>query len=237
MDKVGDRMTPIWLEPMTRWEAFGTIKESVMRGAGPVAFLGLGESQKCHMLASVLYPLERNCLYITSGDVQARRIYDDLSFFYPGKVVYLPEREMLLYDVAARSLEITQQRIGVLEKLLLEKDVIVVASVEALMSLQTPPQIFKDNILTIKTGDVLSLTRLASRLVQMGYERVSAVEGKGQFSIRGGILDIFPLTADDPYRIEFFDDEVDSIRTFDVLSQRSIENCSEAIISPRYRFI
>ncbi|WP_252228654.1 transcription-repair coupling factor [Caldicoprobacter algeriensis] len=232
MDKVGGRMTPIWLEPMTRWEAFGTIKESVMRGAGPVAFLGLGESQKCHMLASVLYPLERNCLYITSGDVQARRIYEDLSFFYPGKVVYLPEREMLLYDVAARSLEITQRRVGVLEKLLLEKDVIVVASIEALMSLQTPPQIFKDNILTIKTGDVLSLTRIASRLVQMGYERVSAVEGKGQFSIRGGILDIFPLTADDPYRIEFFDDEVDSIRTFDVLSQRSIENCSEAIISP-----
>jgi len=232
MDKDGDKMTMIWLEPMARWEAFDTIKDSVMKGAGPVAFLGLGESQKCHMLASMLYPLERQCLYITSGDAQARRIYEDLSFFYPGRVMYLPEREMMLYDVAARSLEITERRVGVLERLLLERGIIVVASIEALMSLQTPPQIFKDNILTIKVGDVLSLTSLVSRLVQMGYERVPAVEGRGQFSIRGGILDIFPLTAYDPYRIEFFDDEVDSIRTFDVLSQRSIENRSEAIISP-----
>ena len=72
MDKDGDKMTMIWLEPMARWEAFDTIKDSVMKGAGPVAFLGLGESQKCHMLASMLYPLERQCLYITSGDAQAR---------------------------------------------------------------------------------------------------------------------------------------------------------------------
>lgn len=237
MGEVGDRMTPIWLEPMTRWETFDTVKEVVMKGASRVAFLGLGDSQKCHMLASMLYPLKGNCLYITSGDVQAKRIYEDLSFFYPGKVVYLPEREMLLYDVAARSLEITQQRIEVLEKLLLGKDVIVVASVEALLSLQTPPHIFKDAILIIKVGDIVSLSWLAGRLVQMGYERVPAVEGKGQFSVRGGILDIFPLTADDPYRIEFFDEEVDSIRTFDLLSQRSIENRSEVIVSPARELI
>lgn len=217
---------------MAKWQAFDNIKESAMKGAGSVVFLGLGESQKCHMLASMLYPLERHCLYITSNDIQARRIYEDLSFFYPNKVMHLPEREMLLYDVAARSPEITERRVGVLERLLLEKGLIVVASIEALMSLQTPPQIFKDHILTVNVGDVLSLTQLGSKLVQMGYERVPAVEGKGQFSIRGGILDIYPLTADDPYRIEFFDDEVDSIRTFDVLSQRSIENCSQAIISP-----
>lgn len=131
-----------------------------------------------------------------------------------------PEREVLLYNVAAQSTEITEQRLKVLEGLLLKQNMIIVASIEAVLSLQSPPQIFKDSIFSIRVGDIVPLMQLADKLVQMGYERVAAIEGKSQFSIRGGILDVFPLTSDNPYRIEFFDDEVDSIRTFDVSSQK-----------------
>ena len=143
-----------------------------------------------------------------------------------------PEREVLLYNVAAQSTEITEQRLQVIEALLLKQNVIVVASIQAVLALQCPPQVFKDNIFTLKVGDIAPLEQLSEKLVRMGYERVSAVEGKGQFSVRGGILDVFPLTSDDPYRIEFFDDEVDSIRIFDVSSQRSVEKVENATISP-----
>lgn len=226
-------MTPLWLEPMDRWTEFRRLKEMVYKeDTGSVELVGLNQSQKCHMLASVLYPLERSCLYITSGDAEARRIQEDLLFFYPEKVMLFPEREVLLYNVAAQSTEITEQRLQVIEALLLKQNVIVVASIQAVLALQCPPQVFKDNIFTLKVGDIAPLEQLSEKLVRMGYERVSAVEGKGQFSVRGGILDVFPLTSDDPYRIEFFDDEVDSIRIFDVSSQRSVEKVENATISP-----
>ena len=197
-------MTPLWLEPMDRWTEFRRLKEMVYKeDTGSVELVGLNQSQKCHMLASVLYPLERSCLYITSGDAEARRIQEDLLFFYPEKVMLFPEREVLLYNVAAQSTEITEQRLQVIEALLLKQNVIVVASIQAVLALQCPPQVFKDNIFTLKVGDIAPLEQLSEKLVRMGYERVSAVEGKGQFSVRGGILDVFPLTSDDPYRIEF----------------------------------
>jgi len=168
MDEVGDRMTPIWLEPMTRWEDFHSIKDSVFKGGMMTALWGLGEAQKCHMLSSMLYPLERSCLYITGSDAQARRIQEDLSFFYPGKVMYFPEREVLLYDMAARSMEIDEQRIRALEALVFNNKIIVVASVEAVLSLQTPVQVFKDNLLTVNTGDVVPLTQIVKKTGRNG---------------------------------------------------------------------
>jgi transcription-repair coupling factor (superfamily II helicase) len=230
-------MTPFWLEPMVRWAGFSKLKDSICRKTWSAELVGLNQSQKCHMLACMLYPLDRSCLYITGSHAEARKIQEDLLFFYPENVMLFPEREVLLYNVAAQSTEITEQRLKVLEGLLLKQNMIIVASIEAVLSLQSPPQIFKDSIFSIRVGDIVPLMQLADKLVQMGYERVAAIEGKSQFSIRGGILDVFPLTSDNPYRIEFFDDEVDSIRTFDVSSQRSVKNESEAIISPARELI
>ena len=237
MNRVGDRMTPVWLEPMARWADFRRLKDAVHKNTRSVEIIGLSQSQKCHMLACMLYPLKRSCLYITSSHAEARRVQEDLLFFYPDNVVLFPEREVLLYNVAARSTEITEQRLRVLENLLLKRNMIVVASIEAVFMLQSSPQIFRNNIFSISVGDIVPLMQLAEKLVQMGYERVSSVEGKGQFSVRGGILDVFPLTSDNPYRIEFFDDEVDSIRVFDVSSQRSVKNEREATISPARELI
>jgi transcription-repair coupling factor (superfamily II helicase) len=220
-----------------RWEQFQKLKRTIDKSSKSTAVFGLTDSQKCHMTASVLYPMEYSCLYITSSDTQARRVQEDLAFFYPDRVMLFPEREVMLYSIAARSMDVIEQRLRVLEGLVLNRNMIIVASIEALLSMQTPPSIFYEAIFTLRVGDYIPLTLLTKKLVQMGYERVFTVEGKGQFSIRGGILDVFPLTVDEPYRIEFFGDEIDSIRSFDIVSQRSITKGAEIVISPARELI
>jgi len=225
-------MDPVWLSSMLRWNEFVKFRESVRGGKKPASVFGLSESQKLHMLSSLIYPLEDQCLYITYSEEQARKVYEDLSFFYPGQVLLFPKREILFYKVEAHSIEVLTERLKVLEKLACGEPVIVVASVEAVLFLQTSLNVFKEHLFELRVGDVTSVEELAQRLIQMGYEKVDVVEGPGQFALRGGIFDIFPLTSDRPYRVEFFDEEVDSIRFFDPISQRSIEKTDVLHISP-----
>ena len=230
-------MIPIWLDPMTRWGEFNKLKESVRIHRDPSIVFGLSESQKSHLVSSLVYPLEGQCLYIAYNDAYAARIYEDLVLFYPDKVVLFPPRENFFYRVEAHSLENAGLRLHVMEQLALGKELIVVASIDALLSSLTPFEIFKENMFTLKVGDEIPLNELSARLVAMGYERVAVVEGKGQFSVRGAIFDVFPLGSENPVRIEFFDEEVDSIRTFDPLSQRSIEKIMEISVSPARELI
>ncbi len=222
---------PIWLAPMTAWEQFHRLKESVgLRGYTSVT--GLSESQKCHFVASMLYPLSQCCLFVTHNALQARSLYDDLRFFYPENCLLFPAREIVLYNTAAHSHEALEQRLKVLTDLSLGKKRIIIASVDALLLPLPPLELFLESLLPMKTGEVMSPRALSEKAVDLGYERVATVEGKGQFSLRGGIFDIFPLTEDDPWRIEFFDEEVDSIRSFDPASQRSKEKVLEMTLTP-----
>lgn len=225
-------MDPVWLSSMLRWNEFVKLKESIRGGKKPASVFGLSESQKLHMLSSLIYPLEGQCLYITYNEEQARRAYEDLSFFYPEQVLLFPKREIFFYKVEAHSTEVLMQRLRVLEKLACGEPVIIVASIEAVLFLQTSLNIFKKYLLELRVGDETSILELTQRLIQMGYEKVEVVEGPGQFGLRGGIFDIFPLASDRPYRVEFFDEEVDSIRFFDPISQRSIEKTEVLSISP-----
>ena len=115
--------------------------------------------------------------------------------------------------------------------------VITVTSAEAILRKYIPKKVLIDNIITYKVGDVVDIEKLTNTLVNLGYERVSKIEGFGQFSIRGGIIDIFSLEYTNPIRMELFDDEVDSIRTFDVFSQMSIEKIKKVVITPSREFI
>ena len=225
-------MDPVWLSSMLRWNEFVKLKESIRGGKKPASVFGLSESQKLHMLSSLIYPLEGQCLYITYNEEQARRAYEDLSFFYPEQVLLFPKREIFFYKVEAHSTEVLMQRLRVLEKLACGEPVIIVASIEAVLFLQTSLNIFKKYLLELRVGDETSILELTQGLIQMGYEKVEVVEGPGQFGLRGGIFDIFPLASDRPYRVEFFDEEVDSIRFFDPISQRSIEKTEVLSISP-----
>ncbi len=200
---------------------------------GTEAFLsGLSDSQKRHLAYLVAKEAGLQGVYVAWNEMQARQAYGDFSFLTGDKAVYLSNREIMLYDVEARSYEQTYGRITALARILKKDYRFIVTSVEALMQFYMPPKNFEASILTLKPGDSLPGGELERKLLEMGYERVEQVEGKGQFALRGGILDIFPVNAENPCRIEFFDIEIDSMRWFSTDTQRSTGHCDALVLYP-----
>ena len=170
-------------------------------------------------------------LAVTYDDSRAKEIYEDFRNF-TDKVWLYPARDLLFYSADIHGNLLTRQRIEVLKRLLTEPGGVVVTTVDGLMDHLLPLSLLKSRTISIQCGQTLDLEELKSQLAAVGYERMAQVDGMGQFSIRGGIVDIFPLTEETPIRIELWDDEVDSIRSFDVESQRSVEELSQAVIYP-----
>lgn len=150
---------------------------------------------------------------------------------------YYPAEERIPFEVFAKSKDIEGQRAEVLTRLANGENIIVFASIQAIRRKLSPKKEYQENILEIKIGDILQLTDLTSHLVQGGFERRDIVIKRGDFSIRGGIIDIFPVNYDNPLRIELFDDEVDSIRSFDLITQKSLEKTKEILIGPVREFL
>ncbi|MGI6526734.1 MAG: transcription-repair coupling factor [Caldicoprobacterales bacterium] len=225
-------MNPIWLKPMERWPQFQKIRESVQTMKGITSFTGVIDAQKCHLTASMLYPWDRTCIFITYDELQANRLLDDMRLFCPDRLVLFPAGEIMLYHAAAHSREVTGRRLSVLERLAAGEKLVVITSVDALLQPSLPFSVFSDSMLEVVEGEEYSLTDLAAKAIQLGYDRIDTIEGPGQFCVRGSIFDIFPLTAEKPYRIDFFDEFVDSIRTFDLMSQRSENRLASVRIPP-----
>ena len=162
-------------------------------------------------------------LVLTDDDNAANCFAADLRGFSEREVVVLPPRELVMADVAGVSRGYEQARLAALDTL--SGACFAVASVQAAAQRTMPPALLASSIVTLKAGEEAPLDELTHRLTDAGYERCSQVEGMGQFSVRGGILDVFPPQAEHPYRVEFWDDEIDSISTFDVGSQRRLEQC------------
>ena len=230
--KVVDRMEPIWFKPMEAWPQFQKLKKAVRTAKGITLINGMSEVQKCHFLASLLYPPDRTGILITYDEMQAGQLLDDMEFFFPGQAVLFPPREIMLYHTAARSREIMGQRISVMERLAAGEKLMVVAPVDSLLVPDIPPDVFRQSQFQVTEGEECSPGQLSRKAVQMGYERTSTVEGPGQFSLRGSIFDIYPLSSEKPFRIDFFDEFVDSIRSFDPVSQRSEERVEMVTVSP-----
>ena len=138
----------------------------------------------------------------------------------------------MLYHAAALSRQVTGRRLSVLDRLAAGEKLIVITTVDALLQPNLPLEVFSSSIMEIAEGEEYSLADLTTKAIQLGYERTEAIEGPGQFSLRGSIFDIFPLTADKPYRIDFFDIFVDSIRSFDLMTQRSEDRIDSIRIPP-----
>ncbi|MCF8566303.1 transcription-repair coupling factor [Alicyclobacillus tolerans] len=180
---------------------------------------------------------QSSLLIVTYSTNQAEVVYEDLKEFLPDrKVLLFPERELSVVDVIAYSRDVIAERLRVLSELSQGVPAVVVATVASVLQAVSAKQYFKNSILYFKVGEETVLQDQVVRLVQNGYERVDMVESQGQFSVRGGILDVFPLTEDNPIRIELFDTEIDSIRTFDVSSQRSLEKKESVAIVPALDF-
>ena len=216
--------------PLPELKEYMDTKEDLCRGRGPVSVSGGTDSQKVHQMAELGrdFPLT---VVIAPNDARARDIYDDYRCF-DREVFLYPARDLLFYSADVQGSLLTRQRMTVLKQLLEEGRGIIVTTVDACMDHLMPLSALADSVISLEEGQELSLDELKERLVYLGYERCGQVETAGQFCVRGGILDIFPLTEENPVRIELWGDEIDSIRSFDAESQRSVERLERVRLYP-----
>ena len=215
---------------------FKDIIKGIEKKRIPVGIFGLSESSRSFIMCGVYEELDKPFIIFTHSDVEARNIYEDLSL-YTTSVYFLPTREVVFYNIDAISGDLRWERLKVIREILSPGKKIIVASVEALAANYIPVNLYKEYTFNISVGEINNFEELNIKLLQSGYQRVDLVEGRGEFSIRGGILDIFPPISTEPYRIELFGDEVDSIRSFNIESQRSIDKVNNIEIFPAKEII
>ncbi|MBN2898926.1 MAG: transcription-repair coupling factor [Clostridia bacterium] len=211
--------------------AYKNIIRSVEEGHNPIYITGL-ELSAAALVADVLCTENGSAnIIVTATEHEAKRIVGDLEVI-ASNVYHLPVKEVVFFHSFAHSNEILHERLSIIHKLLSGEQMTLVASVESLSSRQMDRQVFEKKAMTLSIGDVYDLEPLITEFLRLGYERVDRVEGKGMFSLRGGILDYYSPQMDEPRRIEFFDDEIDSIRTFDPVLQTSLEKVTETAVLP-----
>lgn len=186
------------------------------------------------MMAALRRETGRPVLVVTHNLQEAQQIYDDCAEFLPNdQVLLFPEREVALLDVLAYSPEVAAQRMQVLFQLAKGAAPLLIAPARSVDQPLPDIEIFKQFCLNLRVGDSLDREELVERLAQAGYERADMVEARGEFAVRGGIVDVFPLVGERAFRIEFFDDEIDAIRVFDPETQRSVDKIESCEIGPR----
>lgn len=218
-----------FLQPLYNLADFEDIKKQIQK-QGIVSVSGCLDSQKAHFTDGLAreFPFR---LIIVENDLKAKGFYEDYRMYDPEVLLY-PARDLIFYQADIHGNLITRQRIQVLKALLEREKVTVIASIDSCLDYLIPLEEWKRRVIHLKNDSELDLNEMKSRMVELGYERTVQVEVPGQFSIRGGIMDVYPLTEENPWRIELWGDEIDSIRSFDVQSQRSIENLDEIFIYP-----
>ncbi|OUN70396.1 transcription-repair coupling factor [Drancourtella sp. An57] len=219
-------------EPLLELAEFETIQKTKYRGKGMIQIAGSTGSQKSH-LAYALSGDGRRILYILADEEKAKEVLEEYQFL-DGEVLFYPAKDFLFYRADIRGKYLVKQRMEVFRALKEEENVTVITTIGALMDGVRPPLKIDEEVFSVRTGETSDLEELVQRLSAMGYDREVQIEGPGQFAVRGGIVDIFPLTEEMPVRIEFWDDEIDSIRTFDAQTQRSIENREEITVYPAW---
>ncbi len=230
-------MKDVLLYPLQNLNEYKEVISYIEESDGAALVNGLLPMQKPHIAYSVFKELKKQILFIANSDLEAKKVYEDLDGYIKGKVEYLSSQDIYFYHLDAKDRSEEAKKLKTLFKLAKGEKVIVVTSAEAILRKYIPKKVLIDNVITYKVGDTVDIEKLTNTLVNLGYERVSKIEGFGQFSIRGGIIDIFSLEYTNPIRMELFDDEVDSIRTFDVFSQMSIEKIKKIVITPSREFI
>ena len=206
---------------------------------GPIAISGLVDVEKLHVLAAIFNETKRPMVLVTYNEIQARKLYQDLKKLIK-QTYFFPKKEITSYDYVAQSKEIEYKRIDVLNKMYLSKQqkepIIIVTTIEAVMQKMIAKDTLYQNVIDFEVGKTYLLDEIKEKLVGLGYERSDLIENKGQFSIRGGIVDV-GLSEKIGVRIEFWGDEVDSIRFFQISSQRSTEMLKEITIFPAHELI
>ena len=226
-----------FINPLLEIEEYRQALSSARGYTRPVNIVGPSESQKAHFCYALCSHSGQKGIYVAFNEMQARKLFEDFTFFMGEEVLFYPTKEIMLYDVEAKSNEAVYQRLMVLDRILRGEFKLIVTSVEALSHKLVQPQLLQQSVIEIDSGSRIDLEELVRRLVMMAYERVESVERHGQFAIRGGIVDIFSIDADNAVRLELFGDEIDSLRFFDVNTQRSTGRAEQVRIIPAREII
>ena len=214
---------------------FKDFLKNIENKKSPVEISGISCVPESLIISAVLENIKRPILLLTYNEIDAQKLVSDLKFF-TDKVSYLPKKEIIIYDYVAESKNLPYERIDVLNKIYKNQTGIIVTSVEAVKQKIISKKTLYKNVLNFKIGDICDLEELKQKLVNLGYERFELIDGRGEFAIRGGIIDI--ATSDTQgIRIELWGDEVDSIRSFNIISQRSVENLDSAEIFPAHEYV
>ncbi len=200
-------------------------------GNTPISVCGVVDTARAQLISALAAHHGGNTLVVTYSDMESRAVADNLRL-YTDRVAVFPSKEYIFYDIETANRTDSNVRLSVLDKIINDEDIIVVASVEALLAYTAESEQFKKGIINFRTGDIYEIWELSEKLVSIGYKRVDMIEGTGQFAVRGGIVDIYSPGIAMPVRIEFWDDEIDSIRVFDADTQRTIENTDSARAIP-----
>ena len=219
-------------EPLQELEEFQKIQQALKKQS--IQVTGCIDAQKAHFIYAA--GAAKKKLIVTYSELRAKELCENYRLF-DKNVLFYPAKDLIFYSADVQSNLLVQQRIRVLQKLMEEEEVTIVTTMGGIMDHLLPPEVFQKQVETVESDSEFDMELWKKKLTAMGYERVGQVEGSGQFAVRGGILDIFPLTEENPVRIELWGDEIDSIRSFDVESQRSIENLDRIRIYPAGEFI
>lgn len=221
------------LAPLGELADFQEIRRAVKKGKGILQIAGCVNTQKTHLMYALGDGFEYRVIAFSSEE-KAKKAYEEYRIFTDQVYLY-PARDLLFYHADIKGKTLTDQRMEVLRALIEKKEqesITVITTMDAFLDGLPRPEEIRNQKITIDTDSTLDLTGLERELAELGYERESQIEGPGQFAVRGGIIDVFPLTEELPVRIELWGDEIDSIRSFDVESQRSVENLDGITIYP-----
>ncbi len=221
--------------PMKELGGFGDLQRALSRNRGMIQVKGCIDSQKAQFIDSLSLSCPMRCI-VAANELRAKEICENYKLF-DRNVMHFPAKDFIFFQADVRSGHLVRERIRVLKALDEGSVTTLVTTATAFMNRMMPFDLWKEEVRKVRVGDVFDLDEWKEKLVRLGYERTAQVEACGQFAVRGGIIDIFPMTEEVPFRIELWGDEVDSIRSVDAASQRSIENLEEVLIYPACELI
>ena len=219
-----------YLEKLKEFERAAGALEN---GAKSVYISEAAKSAYADIINAFMRRCGKNALVVTENMYEARILKDDLDFYFgEGTAVVFPAKDYIFHNIETSAAQIVQARLGVIESVMSGNAKIIIAPSDAVMQYTIPRNMYEKYRITFRIGETVEQSSLSEKLTIMGYSRSDAVEGVGQFCIRGGILDVFPPSSKNPIRIEFFDDEVDTVRYFDAQSQLTISQVDICTVAP-----
>lgn len=225
--------------PLSELAGIEQLKKDFEVTGQPVMISGCIDTQKIHLVHAAVNDY-RFRLIITGDEAKAREMQEDSRFFDKSSIYY-PAKDFIFYSADVHGNQLAGERLRCIQKIIAAQDnktnITVITTIDGCVDMLMPLQRYRDNIIHFKNSDIIDTEKLISKLVGIGYTRVPMIDGQGQFAVRGGIIDIFSYTDETPVRIELWDDEIDSIRFFDVESQRSVEKIQAYDVFPATEWI